>query len=248
MNISVIIPIVQVRYATALTIRILYNTLHPHQVILIDASEAGFTCPSQVYLGLNLKYIRVLPNQTVPYFIPGWGTNEAWAWGFKNLARETELVSVFNDDIIIGRDFFRILDNTFMKAPARYVMAVPQTVGMVEKVHEELPTKPNYIPTKKRIGYAFTIKKSFLDEMTPIPESLKIFYGDNWIMNQVHRQGYRILLMRNNRIFHYGGSSVKQVKEAMALHDKKSFGKGFRRKEYDQYLREVKALKEGGKG
>lgn len=243
MKISVIIPVVQVRYATALITRILFNSLHPHQVIVIDVSEGGFSCPGQVYMGLNVKYIRIPPRRIHPYFMPGLGTNEAWRLGFENLARGTELVSVFNDDILIGSDFFQILSNTFMKAPGKYQMAVPQTVGRVEAVYEKVSTSPNYAPTKKRIGYAYTLTKKILDEMIPIPESLKIFYGDNWIMTQIHRLGYRIMLMKNNRIFHYGGTSMKQVKESMKIHEGKSFGKGYRRKEYDQYLREVRALK-----
>jgi hypothetical protein len=244
MKIAVIIPVVQILYANTLLTRMMYNTKLPDQLILIDNSEYGCKFPVAVANALNLHYHRVPPKRIRPYFVPGWGTNEAWKYGLNKVHSDIDLVTVFNDDILINRHFFEILEKSFKKAGELYAMAIPQTVSKIETIYEYEPKiDVRYIPTKVRAGYAYTLRKSFLDHMIPIPDTLKIFYGDNWIMSMVHRANKRIMLMRNNKIYHHGGSTVSKLKHDMAKHTGKCFAKNTRRVEYDQYLREIRALR-----
>lgn len=241
-NIAVIIPVVQVRHAQTLCTRIVNNTIKPDQLIIVDSSEHGFHLTYDIASLIDIRYHRAAPKRTRPYFVPGMGTNEAWRWGFRELKDNIDIVCVFNDDIIISRYFFEILCKSLERGGRSYGMAIPQTVELIEKVYEVTPkVRISFIPTKKRVGYAFSLRRSVLDKIPPIPEELKIFYGDNWIMTHVRRAGYKIMLMRTNFIYHHKGTTVTALKEKMKAHGD-SLGKGVRRKEYDMYLRAMRAL------
>jgi ribosomal protein S30 len=80
---------------------------------------------------------------------------------------------------------------------------VPQTVRLPAQVttHEG---PPRVRPLQSREGGAFTIKKNMV---SPIPEQLFTFYGDDWFFKCVRKNGGRAYRIANNTIFHYVGIS-----------------------------------------
>lgn len=213
MRIAVIIPVVQVKHAHVLLIRMANNTIKPDQTIVIDNSECGM-CPSYtMHAALNRFTYRRQPPQQLDPFVPGLGTNEAWKLGFSLVHPSIDLVCVFNDDIIINTHFFEITLLAFAKAPKQVAMAVPTPVSKVEHIYHTKPSPDTkIITTRTRVGYAWCILKGVLDTIPPIPDVLKIWYGDNWIMAHVHRVNRTIMQMRANRIYHHGHSTVSALK------------------------------------
>lgn len=64
---------------------------------------------------------------------------------------------------------------------------------------------------KRREGWAWTAKSSFIKNIKPIPNCLKIFYGDDYIFHCAKMLGYDCIKIKNNYIFHYKESTIKKI-------------------------------------
>lgn len=218
MKIEVILPVAQYDMALDLLGMIDRNTTVPSDVHIID--NTGLT---HVWTVPNKYQIRFHHSTTGRL-------NESWEIGRAQLSPDTDYVTFLNDDIVIGKWFFRRVVETF-EVDKSIGIVVPNSVPTPEAV-TELPV--NYVqpPHWKLEAAAFTIKKSVLDKIPPLPwERITTFYGDNWMWAHTRDQGYYIMEDTGNCMHHYVGVTVLE--------------RGFRKikkKEYNEWGRIKKEI------
>ena len=239
MLISVIIPVVQREMFFELMQSINRNTLRPNQIITVDNSQHGVAVPP--IIGCKMDTIRNTPIlDEEGNFHPGNGTNEAWKQGIATLIPESELVVFLNDDVYLNRLFFEKTYQAMAAYPkCGYLIPSPCADIAIVKGYQTR-NEPNKIKkTKERHGWAFTLRRSFLDKCPPIPDGMTIWYGDNWFGDLCHHMGYQRLARWDNPVYHYDGTTSKQElqKYSQPVYSRK------RRDEHDVFLRAMRALR-----
>jgi len=198
MKIEVIIPVAQYDMALSLLRRIDKNTISPSIVHVINNTDL----PQRLWPNSDKFLTEVL-----------WSTtgrlNESWEVARAKLSRDTDYVTFLNDDIIIGDWFFQRVVNTF---------SIDRSIGIVVP---HLVTKPGAV-IEGAVSYnqpphwileasAFTIKKSILDKIPPVPwKRITTFYGDNWMWAHTRRQGYCVMQDTGNNMYHHVGVTVME--------------------------------------
>ncbi len=202
MKIGIVIPVVSDKYITALLDCIADNTVLPHSVLILDNS--GKHIPPVPLVPLSRKAVEMVLTD------PPLGVNASWNYGIKvMLEREMDLISIFNDDIEIERFFFEKL----ISAAERYKKAgafCPYTT----RHRDALKTPSSIMDAKcyemaKREGWAFTLRASVAKRIPQIPEKLRTFCGDDWLMIHSKKLGHPWYRMVNNLCFHHVGGTVR---------------------------------------
>lgn len=195
---SVIIPVLnQLDLTKQLFGCIAKNTLLPSEIILIDnASEEDYSDLSKKYENLNIRYIKNEKNI---------GVNAAWNEGIKY--SNYKYISILNNDIIIPTTFFEKTEKAFQDPKVGLV--VPNTVK--ERNYNLEDSNKNIIVQNlgKREGWAFTIRKEILNKIDPIPSSLNLFFGDDYLFTCSLIKGYTNIKIMNNYIYHYKNMTIK---------------------------------------
>ena len=216
MKISVIIPAVNENLVNELLFSIRLNTHIPDNILVINNTPTG-----------RLKLI--VPDLPLATYISGsfLGTNECWRIGLQRIPKDTDLVCIFNDDLLLNHLFFKKLIQAVEITDNSCPVLLPvsrdlHTLKQVDIIKNELCV------ATERHGYAMCIKKPFLDQMPPIPDSLKVFYGDDWYFQVAKARGMHWVKMLNNPVFHYTGfttcqnvkkSRQQRAKEKLIFHE-----------------------------
>lgn len=204
MKISVVIPVVQVNLFNDLWECIRKNTRKPSEFIIIDNSGKHIPIP-------EIKESRVyLVSQEKPM-----GVNDSWRFGLNRADKDSDLISVLNDDILINKNFFRKLEET-AKVRKKGVIFCPRTVPR-SHLKNENPKANRAQVMGKREGWAYTIRRSFVNSIPVIPEELKTYYGDDWFWFHAHRLNFVWFKMMDNFIFHYRSVSVNKARLARTI-------------------------------
>ena len=195
MNINVVIPVVQTDLCTALLKSMEANTVLPKRVVIIDNSDAGDYKPNS-----NKFQIDVFKGRTT-------AVNESWNLGISLVDICCDYVSILNDDIFLNKWFFQRILETF-KAKSACGVACPESVG-TDDFFGKGKKKPHIKRMLKREGFAFTIKKKYLDIIAPIPiHRVETFHGDDWFWYWTNIRGQYWYKDHGNIIIHHIGSSV----------------------------------------
>jgi len=198
--ITVVLPVLnQIFLTNNLLGYISSNMLRPIEIILIDnASTEDIHSLVQCHKDLNIVYLRQKRNI---------GVNASWNLGI-SLAKGN-LISILNNDIIITSFFFKYIDE-LMSKHKDVGICVPSTTN--DKFSVMACQSYPYIKTSplgKREGWAFTIR-SEIAKRYPIPESLKMFFGDDYLFANARKENFRIVKMVTNPIYHYGSITIEK--------------------------------------
>lgn len=203
MNIQVIIPVVNIRMFNILLKNILENTVLPSSIIIINNSSQHIKLPSSFS---ETKFIII--NPPTPLYV-----NESWNLGISYLSK-CDFVSILNDDIEIPKFFFERIAKGF-KTFSNAGVICPCTVTRREGV-AIFPVVDKYVKMQRVEGWAFTIKKSLLDAIPPIPPALEFFFGDDFFWWYVYRTSPGCLWYkdRGTVIYHAVGTSLRKIDKA----------------------------------
>jgi len=193
MKFQVIIPMVQQDLCNILLNCMKFQDVKPDRILIINNSGRDFR----------------LDNPMIEVFTPiqPLNVNPSWNLAIKMLAG-SEYVSFLNDDIsFITKKFFEEIENGFHTYKKAGVVC-PETINN-EELHNHVCKKYRYSQMRKREGWAFTIRKSILDNIPPIPDKLTTFCGDDWIWHHCHKAGYYWLKAHWLVLFHRTSSTVK---------------------------------------
>lgn len=124
-----------------------------------------------------------LPNRTFPSKVKlislehNIGVNPAWNLGVAHAKNDKVLIA--NDDIIFDTKIFR----WFEKAASKDFGCIG-----VDPVSKATPSIEEVEKRNHGFGFLFCVnKKTF----TPIPENIKIFFGDDWIFTSCRKRGFK---------------------------------------------------------
>lgn len=151
---------------------------------------------TDVFVLKNVENIYVNPawNQIMQFFIK---------W------QEYTHLCIMNSDLIIDNGLKDVLEK-FYESNAKDI-PVPvisndlnifnqtKTEGLQE-VHEGTP------------GVFIALNREQVQNIYPIPEQLKVWFGDNWIYDGLRKQGVKTLIVNNLLTYHSGSQNVSRVK------------------------------------
>jgi GT2 family glycosyltransferase len=222
--ISVVIPVLNQLFLTNnLLDYISNNTVKPVEIFLVDnASSEDIQSSVRAHPDLNIIYLRQKKNI---------GVNASWNIGIQ-LAKGNFL-SILNNDIILPKFFFKYIRELMIKHK-EVGICVPNTVE--DKTTVVTTESYPYIktsPLSKREGWAFTIRSSIASACYPIPRSLKMFFGDDYLFGKTRELGYTVVKMITNPIYHYGSitlsSTLGDLRSLELLKDERKIWEGMKK-------------------
>lgn len=154
------------------------------------------------------------------------GVNPIWNKFLKYfLAREEYThIGILSSDVIVHRDFIKVIEPIMERENA---IPLPVEVDKVQ-IYEPLDSLNNIVTTdvKEGIPGTFIILNRLQAELvTPIPESIKLWFGDNWIFDICRGVGFKTLLIDKFKTFHHGSSTLQAIPTSSAQieEDKKNW-------------------------
>jgi len=98
MKIGLIVPIIHDHFINGLLDCVENNSVTPQKIIIIDNSPHGIILKNKSKLNL-LQY--------KPPF--SFGVNASWNYGIAEMVKDVDLISIFNDDLLVEKWFFEKL-------------------------------------------------------------------------------------------------------------------------------------------
>jgi len=196
---SVVIPMVNRKMAERLLGSIESIEDHSYgleRMIIID--NTGQNKPLDI--GLSFSDVLVLkPSKPLP-------VNPSWEIGIR-LSGDVDYVSILNDDVILWPRFFERVASVFRQYPDAGAVC-PHTLTP----HNADRPAPRIHRMKRKEGWAFTMRKALLDNIPPIPEGCRYFFGDNWFWWFTYRK-FNMFWYKDtgNVIWHEIGASIKEI-------------------------------------
>jgi len=203
-GIDVIVPVVNRDLATMLMCSIEANSVSPKRVVIIDNSREGFDFRSDTF-----EVRRYWDNGRMRK------VNESWTLGFQKVRKEALGVCVLNDDVVLNDRFFEKIE-TLLYASGLTAVVCPRTTNDFEDLAIFKPSTMCQATTmSRREGWAWTIRKSVLDKVPPIPPTLQTFCGDDWIWHHTKGLGFYWVKDQSNLIYHAEGATVKGLPDRL---------------------------------
>jgi glycosyltransferase involved in cell wall biosynthesis len=199
--ISVIIPVLDNRFYTKnLLVDIRNNIVKPKEIFIIDdGSTEDIISLRDEFQDLNIIYIRHKHTK---------GVNFSWNEGIK--LSSGKYVSILNNDININIYFFKKIIESFQSS-YNIGIVCPTTVSNEKKILDSKDELVNLIKMKKREGWAFTLRKTVLEQLSPIPSFLITYCGDDYLFYYTSKAGYFYVKMSNNYIYHHGSITLNTI-------------------------------------
>lgn len=207
--ITVVIPTLnQNNYTEILLNSIIENTIKPEKIFLIN--DGGNVKESEgivkKYKDLNIELLSHLVTM---------GVNYSWNEGVRSST--TDIISVFNNDIILNKYFFEILIDCYNNYD--WGIICPETVSNIKSI-SNIKNEIILKEMSKREGWCWSVRSSFIKNIPPIPSFLRNYCGDDYIFHQSRLSKKPTLKMINNHIYHYGSGTVGVTKECNGLREK----------------------------
>jgi vacuolar-type H+-ATPase subunit F/Vma7 len=147
--------------------------------------------------------VLVISNPVNIYVNPAW--NQIISHFLKS---DYEYLLIMNSDLILQKDWDKVLDYYFNEYPN--IVPIP-TIGNNSKMGE---VNLNFDYTEVHggtPGVLIIINRKHAELIYPIPEQLKIWYGDNWIYEGLRRLGYKTVVLNNLLSYHLWSQTVSKV-------------------------------------
>ena len=213
MKIDVIIPVIRKDLLKLLIDDFKGQSLLPAHVLVIDNSG---TTDSTEYTDMPFPVTRVAQSKNI-------GVNASWNLGI-GICLNCDAVAILNDDIRISVDFFKKIAAVLNLVPDAAVVCpqtLPETDCFLQNPHQETG---RIIPMRKREGWAMSIRRDILDQIPPIPDSLRTFCGDDWFWywTVVRLKKYWVKDLSNIIYHHVGASMVENLNIRAALKAEKA--------------------------
>lgn len=211
------IPTMDLEKAFALSFQICELEKSPNIIFIIDNSEIYNT---------NGEYLVYFRNSKSTIKIYGEekniGVNPAINLLMKIAQENFAHLTIFNDDIKIKENFFIKLNEVLNIEMYSFIpVFCPYTTHNINffdsiKLEDEV-WKHTINQMPKREGWALTIRNSVLKDIPPIPDSLKIFCGDDWLWKYTVKDHNMRWGKFNTLIYHEVGGTLKYNPELRAL-------------------------------
>ncbi len=194
-------------YGPEHTIEAIRSVVHVNDtdVLLIDNGAERGVSEAIVKFAVSNKNVGVIKNMENIY------VNPAWNQIIKHfLKSDADYLMIINSDLILHKDWKNVLDKHFSKYSE--VIPIPiisndisilknsSIIEGFEEVHEGTP------------GVMIVLNKVQANLIYPIPETIKVWFGDNWIYEGLRKLGYKTVVLKNLFSYHSGSQNVSKVK------------------------------------
>lgn len=172
----------------------------------------GYAQRENVHVIRNLENIYVNPawNQIILHF----------------LTHDYDYLLIMNSDLILHKDWSNVLDFYLNTHPDIIPVPVISTDSRIANKKVELSFSYTEV-FEGTPGVLIVLNKEHAYNIYPIPEIIKVWFGDNWIYENLRGMGYRTLVLNNLLSYHSGSQTVSKVKGISEIieQDKIEWGK-----------------------
>jgi hypothetical protein len=196
-TIAVVIPVENHKTLSNLLDCIAHNIMMPNQIVLINNTSEPLLIP-QSLPGVKVEII----NPSKPLSI-----NASWRHGFK-IVRESQLICMFHDDILISYDFFRKIRQASNEYPMASVYC-PAVEKDATRLNRFMFTGAEYEKRHTPQDCCFVLRGEFLRDLPIIPHELTTYFGAAWIhfwTSEIWRRPW--ITVKNALAFHHDGDSM----------------------------------------
>lgn len=196
--ISIVIPTFNALAYTQKTIESLEENTTDFELILVDDGSTDGT-----WEYLTTTVYSVLRNDT------NLGVSASWNRGIKKASND--YVCIANSDILFTKGW----DKPLIKAlNDRFAVASPFFTdgNLPSDFPRGMTRRSNFLPV---LGSCFMVNRKIFEAIGYFPESLKYWYGDNWLGDSAKSIGLGTIHCANSYIHHFGSKSAnaKAIKD-----------------------------------
>lgn len=128
-------------------------------------------------------------------------------------------ILILNSDLIVNHDFFKVLEEWVQYSPTS--IPIPKTVDKIKIFNRINPiTLNHYTVTQGVAGICIILHRKAAACAYPIPEDIKVWYNDDYIMKICQANGYKLCILEDLKVFHEGSQTVKTVEGIMDIIEK----------------------------
>lgn len=139
-------------------------------------------------------YVNPAWNQIIDYFLKG----------------DYDYLLIMNSDLVLHKDWKNVLDNWFLTN----ISSIPVPVISNDKrlLDKELEPQTCTEVHEGTPGVLIILSRMEAQTIFPIPESIKVWFGDNWIYEGLRKLGYKTIVLSNLITYHSGSQTVSRLK------------------------------------
>ena len=135
--------------------------------------------------------------------------NPAWNQILKIfLGSNYERLIILNSDMILEKDVIQKIQNIDIDGEKTIILPNVSDHHISEGVREIEWGFP---------GIMIVLTRKMAELVYPIPESLKLWFGDDWIYRRLIKNGYRLRVQYGIKASHSGSRSITSLKEASEI-------------------------------
>lgn len=162
--------------------------------------------------------VMVRVNEKNIYVNPAW--NQIM-WSFLNEYKDSDILVIMNSDLTLQKDWSNVLRNLYkFNEKASYLPVVVNDCMKIERIKDVDTHITNEMLTYVDSGTAgifITLSRTQCEMVYDIPETMKVWFGDNWIYDMLRGLGHRTAIVNNLFAFHGLSQCVTRVEGVDAL-------------------------------
>lgn len=155
-----------------------------------------------------------LPNVTIKVNEQNIYVNPAWNQiMFHFLASDSDVLVIMNSDLTMQNNWAEVLRNCIMRNPyGSYLPVVINDCVKIEQMKEvNVEVAEHTIVKEGTAGIFITLTKGQCNLVYDVPETMKVWYGDNWIYGVLRGIGQETVIASNLFAFHGISQTVSKI-------------------------------------
>ncbi len=149
--------------------------------------------------------VKVISNPENIYVNPAW--NQILNHFLNN---KYDYLLIMNSDLILHKDWKKVLDAYLNEYPNN--IPIPYISSNRNDLDRNIDIFSSIEVVAGTPGVLICLNKSHVNLVYPIPETLKVWFGDNWIYDGLRGVGYKTIIVNNLITYHSGSQNVSKVK------------------------------------
>lgn len=188
---------------------------HEIEFAFVDNGSSDGTAPYLRELQGRTR-AHVITNSENRYVNPAWNQLMEYASG-----RDAEMIVLANNDILCGPGWLDAATREFKKdrdaGALRYFLPNSQFENPGSFENDVRITPPRQDTVLARAGWCFFFSPEAVRLAFPIPDGLRLWFGDDWIHTVLARNGYKCEAIMDCYCLHYVSVSVNEVGDRVAI-------------------------------
>jgi len=146
--------------------------------------------------------VKVIRNEQNTYVCPVWNQIQEY---FLANSRYDRLI-IMNSDLVMAARWSEVLLNRWAIEP--YEVCIPVIKDVMVGQVDDVEVGEAQVVSEGTPGVFLTLNRDQVNMVYPIPESIKIWFGDNWIYDILRGVGHETVIPENLLSYHYWSTSV----------------------------------------